>query len=90
MAGPNRGGKTTAGSAELLCYATGYNPIRKEKYATPNLTWAISLDFGNLGHVMRQKVFSMLPPGFRYFKQESIVVLPKPWSSEIHFKSADS
>ena len=90
LAGPNRGGKTTAGAYELVCFATGYNPYRKEKYQTPNLTWAISLDYGSLGHVMRQKVFSILPPGYRFYKQESIVVLPKPWQSEIHFKSADS
>lgn len=39
---------------------------------------------------MRQKIFSMLPPGYRFYKQESIIVLPKPWQSEIHLKSADS
>lgn len=39
---------------------------------------------------MRQKIFSMLPPGYRYFKQESIIRLPKPWGSEIHLKSADA
>lgn len=39
---------------------------------------------------MRQKIFSWLPPGYRYFKQESIIRLPKPWLSEIHLKSADS
>lgn len=39
---------------------------------------------------MRQKIFSMLPPGYRFYKQESIIVLPKPWKSEIHLKSADS
>ena len=90
LAGPNRGGKTTAGCAELLCYATGFNPVRNERYATPNLTWAVALDYGNLGHVMRQKIFSMLPPGYKFFKQESIIRLPKPWGSEIHLKSADS
>lgn len=39
---------------------------------------------------MRQKIFSMLPPGYRFYKQESIIRLPKPWSSEIHLKSADA
>ena len=39
---------------------------------------------------MRQKIFSMLPPGYRWFKQESIIRLPKPWGSEIHLKSADA
>ena len=90
LAGPNRGGKTTAGCAELLCYATGYNPIRDERYQLPNLTWAIALDYGNLGHVMRQKIFAMLPPGYKFYKQESIIRLPKPWGSEIHIKSADA
>jgi phage terminase large subunit-like protein len=88
LAGPNRGGKTTAGSYELLCFATGYNPIRKEKYEVPNIVWAISLDYGNLGHVMREKVMSLLPPGYKFYKQENIVTLPN--KSEIHFKSADA
>ena len=90
LAGPNRGGKTTAGCWELICASTGYNPIRQQKYSTPNLCWAVALDYGGLGHVLRQKLFAMLPKGFRYYKQESIVRLPKPWGSEIHIKSADS
>ena len=90
LAGPNRGGKTTAGAFELVSYATGYNHIRSERYPVPNLTWAVALDYGNLGHVLREKLNSYLPPGTRYFRQEAIFKLPKPWNSEIHVKSADS
>jgi len=90
LAGPNRGGKTTAGAFELISIATGYHPIRKERFPTPNITWAISLDHQNLGSVMRRRLFSMLPPGYRYKVLENRVVLPKPWGSEIWFKSVDS
>lgn len=90
LSGPNRGGKTTAGAYELICYATGYNPIRKVHYPTPNVTWAIALDYQNMGSVVRRTLFSMLPKGFRYYKMESRIVLPKPWGSEIVVKSADA
>jgi phage terminase large subunit-like protein len=39
---------------------------------------------------MRQKIFASLPPGYKYYKQEGIIRLPKPWSSEIHVKSCDA
>lgn len=90
LAGPNRGGKTTAGAFELVCYATGYNPLRQQKYKTPNVCWAIALDHQNMGSIQRRTLFRMLPRGFRYYKMESRVVLPAPWHSEIVLKSADS
>jgi phage terminase large subunit-like protein len=90
LAGPNRGGKTTAGAYELVSFATGYNQFRDETYQTPNISWAIALDHMNMGGVQRRAVFSMLPRGFKYYKMESRVVLPAPWKSEIVFKSADS
>lgn len=90
LAGPNRGGKTTAGAFELVCFATGYNPYRDEHYQTPNVCWAIALDHMNMGGVQRRAVMSMLPRGYKYYKMESRIVLPAPWKSEIVFKSADS
>lgn len=90
LAGPNRGGKTTAGAFEIASIATGYHPIKKVRYPTPNITWAISLDHQNLGSVMRRRLFSMLPAGFKYRVLENRVILPKPWESEIWFKSVDS
>lgn len=74
----------------MVCFATGYNPIRKEKYATPNVCWAISLDHMNMGSIMKRTLFSMLPKGFKFYKMENRIVLPKPWQSEIVLKSADS
>lgn len=90
LAGPNRGGKTTAGAFEIASIATGYHPIKKIKYPTPNITWAISLDHQNLGSVMRRRLFAMLPQGYRYKILENRVILPAPWHSEIWFKSVDS
>lgn len=90
LAGPNRGGKSTAGSYELVSMATGYNAIRDKKYETPNITWAVALEHQNHGRLIRRRLWEMLPKGCKYWKQEAIIVLPKPWKSEIHLKSQDA
>src|SRR5688572_27264072 len=61
LAGPNRGGKTTAGAFELVCYATGFNPIRQEHYETPNVTWGVCLTMKDQGKIMIRKLMEMLP-----------------------------
>lgn len=43
-----------------------------------------------MGSVMRKALFEILPKGFRWYKMESRIALPKPWESEIVLKSADS
>jgi len=49
----------------------------------------VALDHLSLGLVMREKLKAMLPPGAREYRQPPMFVLPKPWESEIHLKSAD-
>jgi len=93
LAGPNRGGKTTAGSFELVSYATGFNPIRNESYSTPNVTWAVCVEYKSAGRVMFRKLGEMLPRkangarNWTYYKQDHLIVLGKPYGSEIHIKS---
>jgi hypothetical protein len=93
LAGPNGGGKTTAGAADLVSYATGFNPIRKETYQTPNICWAVCVEYKSAGAVMLRKLQEMLPRredggrNWKYYKQDHLIVLPKPWYSEIALKS---
>jgi len=96
LAGPNRGGKTTAGAFELVSYATGYNPIRDETYPLPNVCWGVAIDYQSTpGRVMLERIRNMLPrkrsggPTWRYFKQEHIFRLGAPYHSEIHLKSQE-
>lgn len=95
LAGPNRGGKTTAGAFEIASYATGFNPIRQEHYATPNVTWAVCLTYKAQGALMLKALQQMLPrnrdgtPNWRYWKQQSLIVLGKPYNSEIYIKQQE-
>lgn len=84
----NRTGKTTSGAWDLVTVAEGYNPIRKEKYPTPNVTWAVPLDHAGMGHIVREKIQQFVPKGTRFLKQEWKFVLPN--RSEIHIKSQDA
>jgi hypothetical protein len=92
LAGPNRGGKTTAGAFELACYATGFNPIRQETYSIPNVTWGVCLTMKDQGKIMLRKLMEMLPrlengkPNWRWWKQEGLIVLGAPYHSEIYIK----
>lgn len=93
LAGANDIGKTTAGAFEMVCYATGYNPIRKESYQTPNTCWAVCVEYKSAGNVMLKKLSEMLPRkadgsrNWRYNKQDHIIKLGAPWYSEIAIKS---
>jgi hypothetical protein len=87
LCGGNRIGKTSTGASELISYAMGHNKWRGEKYETPNVCWAISIDHSNLGVILRDRIRSMLPPGYKEFRQPPRFVLPN--GSEIHMKSAD-
>ncbi len=99
LSGPNGGGKTTAGAAELVSYATGFNPIRKEAYQVPNVTWGVCVEYKSAGRVMLRKLSEMLPRrkdgsrNWRYYKSDNLIVLGMPngkedWSgSEIAIKS---
>lgn len=95
LAGPNRGGKTTAGGFEIASFATGFNPIRNEHYPTPNVTWAVCLTYKAQGKQMLRAISQMLPrkpdgsPNWRWWKQESLIVLGKPYNSEIYIKQQE-
>lgn len=93
LSGPNGGGKTTAGAADFISYATGFNPIRHESYPTPNVCWAVCVEYQSAGRVIFRKLSEMLPRkkdgarDWKYYKQEHLIVLNKPYHSEIHIKS---
>lgn len=93
LSGPNNGGKTTAGSADLVSYSTGWNPIRNETYATPNICWAVCVEYKSAGNVMFRKLSEMLPRkpdgtrNWKHYKQDHLIVLGKPYYSEIAIKS---
>jgi len=93
LSGPNNGGKTTAGAADLVSYSTGYNPIRQETYATPNICWAVCVEYKSAGNVMFRKLSEMLPRkadgtrNWKHYKQDHLIVLGKPYYSEIAIKS---
>lgn len=89
LSGPNRGGKTTRGAWELVCFATGYHPIRKAHYTLPNECWAVSLDNKNYGHIVEERLREWLPAGARWFEAKRYFQLPKPWGSRIYLKSAE-
>lgn len=89
LSGPNRGGKTTRGAWELVCFATGYHPLRKERYPTPNICWAIALDRKNYGHIVIERLREWLPAGTRWFAAAEYFQLPEPWGSKIYLKSAE-
>lgn len=86
----NRGGKTTRGAWELVCFATGYHPIRKERYPTPNICWAVSLDNKNYGHIIEERLKEWLPPGTEWREAKRYFQLPTKYGgSRIYLKSAD-
>jgi len=93
LSGPNGGGKTTAGAADLVSYSTGYNPIRDQEYPTPNVCWAVCVEYKSAGMVMYRKLSEMLPRlpsgsrNWKYYKQDHLIVLGKPYHSEIYIKS---
>ena len=89
LSGPNRGGKTTRGAWELVCFATGYHPIRQEKYETPNICWAVMLDRKNYKPVILERLREWLPLGTRYYAADEYFQLPEPWGSKIYLKSAE-
>ena len=95
LSGPNGGGKTTAGAFEVVSYACGFNPIRNEKYATPNLGWAVCLTLKGQGRRMLRALTEMLPrkangdPNWRWWKQEGLISVGSPYNSEIYIKQQE-
>lgn len=87
--GPNGGGKTWAGAAETVAFATGYNHFRDEHYPTPNRCWAVCLDRINQQPVMERALARMLPKGYKWKERDQTFVLPPPWNSEIQVKAID-
>lgn len=93
LAGPNRGGKTTAGAFEIASFAMGFNPVRNEKYVVPNVTWAVCLTYKAQGKQMYRALSQMLPkrpdgtPAWRWWKQESLIVCDN--GSEIYLKQQE-
>jgi len=86
----NRGGKSTRGAWELVCFATGYHPIRKEKYPTPNICWAVALDRKNYGHIVQERLREWLPIGTIWRESSQFFQLPKEYGgSKIYVKSAE-
>lgn len=81
LAGPNGGGKSTAGAADFVSYPLGFNPIRNQEYSTPNVSWAVCVEYNSAGRVMQRKISDMLPrkpsgsPAWKWFKQEHIFEL---------------
>ena len=63
--------------------ATGWHPWRRQKIETHLPFWAVPLDRDKTGLVMWQKLRALMPPGFRYNKQEQTFYLPPPWNSRI-------
>ena len=93
LSGPNGGGKTTAGAADLVSYACGFNPIRNESWPTPNVCWGVCVEYKSAGRVMFRKLAEMLPRkdsgsrNWKYFKQDHVIAIGPPYNSEIHIKS---
>jgi hypothetical protein len=91
LSGPNGGGKSTAGAADFVSYALGYNPIRGETYNTPNVCWGVCVEYNSAGRVMQRKISDMLPrkasgsPAWKWFKQEHVYELEN--GSVIQIKS---
>lgn len=86
----NRGGKSTRGAWELVCYATGYHPIRKEHYPTPNICWAVALDRKNYGHIVQERLREWLPRGTIWREGSQCFQLPQEYGgSKIYIKSAE-
>ena len=90
LTGPNGGGKTWAGAAELISYLTGYNHFRNEQYPTPNRCWAVALDHVNQGPVMQRTLNEMMPKGTKWIEKKLKWVLPAPWHSECYMKVCES
>lgn len=63
--------------------AMGWHPWRKQKIETHLAFWAVPLDRDKTGLVMWQKLRALMPPGFRYNKQEQTFFLPTPYNSRI-------
>ena len=63
--------------------ATGYHPWRKQEIETNLPFWAVPLDRDKTGLVMWHKLRELMPPGFRYNKQEQTFYLPPPYNSRI-------
>ena len=89
LSGPNRGSKSTRGAWELVTFATGYNPIRRQFYPTPNICWAVSLDNKNYGHIIEERLREWLPAGTKWAEGKRYFQLPAPWKSRIYLKSAE-
>lgn len=89
LSGPNRGSKSTRGAWELVTFATGYNPVRKQFYPTPNICWAVSLDNKNYGHIIEERLREWLPAGTKWSEGKRYFQLPAPWKSRIYLKSAE-
>lgn len=91
LSGPNGGGKSTGGAADFVSYPLGYNPIRDETYAVPNVCWGVCVEYNSAGRVMFRKIADMLPrspegkPLWKYYKQEHLFELEN--GSQIALKS---
>lgn len=76
-------GKSTLGAAELLHFATGYHPWRKQKINSDLPFWAVPLDRDKTGVVTYNYLKRLMPPGYRYNKQQQTFFLPAPYNSRI-------
>lgn len=91
LSGPNGCGKSTAGAADFVSYALGYNPIRHEEYEVPNVCWGVCVEYNSSGRVMYRKIADMLPRDkngkalWKWYKQEHLFVLSN--GSHIAIKS---
>jgi hypothetical protein len=87
LLGGNGTGKTTSGAWEAVCFSTGYNPVRDERYPVPNEGWIVCLRLKDQGPVIRDALSRFLPltrgkdgalhPGWTYFKQQDYYQIKK-------------
>lgn len=87
LLGGNGCSKTTTGSFIAACYATGFNPIKNERYDTPNEGWAVCLRLKDQGPVIQDALSRMLPyergkdgtlrPGWTYHRLSAVYEIKK-------------
>ena len=88
--GGNRSGKTTAGAQEVVWWATGIHPFRKDIPKPPVDIWVVSLDFPSSRDITQPIIKRLI--GERYlldFKETDKIAYLKNGST-IGFKSVDS
>lgn len=81
LSGPNGGGKSTGGAADFVGFPLGQHAFRDEPILTPNVSWAVCIEYNSSGRVMFRKISDMLPrhpngkPKWKYYKQEHVFEL---------------